>query len=128
MGCQGEIYNIYGIIVPASLEDEETGTYKINGHTIEANLTVDLDLKNPKLAIRVLGHDMNLGSRHFKGKALVGYIVANESYLNSASPLPEMSIIKSFRLNLHRDIDKKLGLKVDPEEFKLYLLFDYING
>jgi len=145
MGCQGEIYNVYGIVVPAKVKSRK-GTssgwdrpvvYEINGKLVsheevenidfQAGLYFDLD--NPKLGVRILGHDsFDMGSRHFKNQALLGYVVANECYLNSAAALPEISKIESWKPKLVEEIKKSFEIDVNEKDIKLFLLFDSLNG
>lgn len=145
MGCQGEIYNVYGIVVSAKVKSRN-GTqdgwdrpvvYEINGKLVSHEDVENIDfpaglyfnLDNPKLGIRILGHDpCDMGSRHFKNQALLGYVVANECYLNSAEALPEISKIESWKPKLIEDIKKSFGISVDEKEIKLFLLFDSLNG
>jgi len=156
MGCQGEIYNIYGVIVDAEEVrsarlkcpniDQNPILYAINGHTVT---DADLDYPDaefftcqessvagigygantkPKFSIRILGHSNWMGSRHFDGKALIGYPVCNECYVDRASALPTMEEIAAMKPQLIRDIKEKLGLDIDPSDVQLYLLFDSLNG
>ena len=82
-----------------------------------------------KLSITILGDDaMGMGSRHFKERALVGFVVANECYLGDASACPPMDEIKAQGARLAREIGDKLGLDVLPSDFRLHLYFDSLNG
>jgi hypothetical protein len=152
MGCQGEIYVIYGVEVDAKLErqvkrDENPVLYSINGHMLYddnmGDFAEDAELYNGvqgpgygaadltkklELTTRVLGHSSWMGSRHFDGKALVGYGVGNECYMDSSSPLPPMDDIKALAPKLVAEIKKKLGLDINPDQLRLHLLFDSLNG
>lgn len=155
MGCQGEIYVVYGVEVDAKVErqvDENRGRdpevlYSINGHMLYDDNIGDFaedtefyngiqgpgygaaDLtKKLKLTTRVLGHSSWMGSRHFDGKCLVGYGVGNECYTDKSSPLPPMDDIKALAPQLVAEIKKKLGLDIDPKQLRLHLLFDSLNG
>ncbi len=150
MGCQGDIYVIYGIEADCKVlweagEDQNPVIYSVNGHTISdaENLPVLIEMAQPiefyngvqgcpygpidcadhskrKLTTRVLGHSpdytsMNMGSRHFKGKCLVGYAVGNSCYINASTPLPSMDDIKSLTPGLIAQIKEKLGLDVSAD-------------
>jgi len=156
MGTQGEIYAVYGAVVEASVgyqpgKDQNPVIYLINGHGVcddedgavsvldKLAFEVDAyngitsyygesDLKDPKLCVRVLGHTSSMGSRHFDGKALVGYVVCNESYMASASPCPPMDKIKALGKRLVDEIREKLGLDIDTNELRLHLMFDWLQG
>lgn len=138
MGCQGEIYNIYGVIVDSKIEKHHQANsvvYSVNGHTVcsDRNEISEFyggipSIDKKELCIRILGHSSWMGSLHFNGKALVGYVVANESYIDGSTVLPAMESIEALRPKLLKDIHKKLGLTVNKEDVKLHLLFDSING
>lgn len=149
MGCQGEIYNVYGVVVPATINGKAakyTGpdlnspvVYNINGRTISDGYneeydhyqgipTVPYSVKDPALVIRVLGDSSSMGSRHFRDTALVGYPVANQCYLDFSTPLPSFADIEALKPALHKELKDKLGLDLDPNTFGLHLMFDSING
>lgn len=150
MGCQGEIYNVYGIVTPAKIFKknkpgregwDQPVIYEINGKKVshdETNEKIDfhagiptagVNLDKPELICKVLGHDTyDMGSRHFKEEALIGYVVANESYINSATELPELSDIKSLQTSLIKEINEIFGIKVDKKAVKLFIVFDSLNG
>lgn len=99
------------------------------------------DLSDAELSMVVLGHsgehDGDMGALHFakglgrktgkKGEALVGFTVAHECYLNSATECPPMDKIKEVGPRLISEIKDKLGLTVSPEDLRLHLLFDSRN-
>jgi len=153
MGCQGEIYNIYGITIPAKIHQKSKKSnegwdtpviYKIDPDGLgklvshdegvdeyvdyHAGVNGDLMVEGNPLVVRVLGHDHDMGSRHFKQEALVGYVVANESYVNGATALPDLTKIKALAPRLIAELKEKYGLTVAKDELKLFLLFDYLNG
>jgi len=160
MGCQGEIYNVYGVQLDAEVlweksPDQNPVIYGINGKAFtdevddievldrlafevsEAHLygpgygAADLS-KELKLSIRFMGHNdssgMNMGSRHFNGKALVGFTVCNESYTDKASALPPLGQIMELGPRLIEMIKKELDVEVKESDLGLHLLFDFING
>lgn len=156
MGCQGEIYNVYGIVVDAKFHCRGQGgsagwdnpvVYEINGKLVspdddEAEKLLEsrnevLDqyafiptcgaaLEDPKLITRIIGHDRDMGSRHFKGKALIGYVVANESYLNGVTEVPKD--YEKLSRKLIKDIKEDYGIAVKKEDLRLHLVFDSLNG
>jgi len=160
MGCQGEIYTIYGAQVDAEVLYEKAPDtcpviYGINGRGFtrdleEVNVLDKLafevsecyvaglgygaaDLSEAlELSIRFLGHSpsysMGMGSRHFEGKALVGFAVCNESYLDKASALPPLGQIMELGPRLIEAIKEKTGLELKEKDLGLHLLFDSING
>jgi hypothetical protein len=160
MGCQGEIYNVYGVQLEAKVlwekgKDQNPVIYGINGKGFtedvdeigvldklafevqEAHLYGDVygaaDLgKKQKLSIRFMGHNsesgMNMGSRHFNGKALVGFTVCNESYTDKASALPPLGQIMELGPRLIEAIKEELDVEVKESDLGLHLLFDFING
>lgn len=151
MGCQGEIYVVYGVEVDAKVDfkkgsDRNPVMYSINGHTLcDDDMDEDYEeaefyngiqgpaygaadlTKKLELTTRVLGHGED-GSRHFDGKALVGYGVGNACYIDGSTPLPSMDEIKTLAPQLVAEIEEKLGLNVDPSQLGLHLLFDSLNG
>ena len=82
------------------------------------------------LVMRILGHSSAdwLKGRHFQGEALVGYVVANESYLDSATQLPQRGVIDGLKPRLVRDLKDQLGYEAKPEQLEVYLMFDWIQG
>lgn len=162
MGCQGEIYVVYGVQVPAKIvfdegneEDDDVIVYEINGLTVAPDEykieeyegkkplpKIDLyeefygpgygkpdDMDKVKLSIIVLGDNVfGMGSRHFKEKALLGYVVGNESYCGSAVELPAISDIEAQSARLIRDIAEKVKLNVQPSDLRLHLYFSFLNG
>lgn len=90
------------------------------------------DLTDPKLEVIILGHDgkyeLDMGARHFEGKALLGFHVCSESYLHRAQPLPNLDKIKGLSAELYRKIFEEFGLVTNPNQYKLWLHFDSING
>lgn len=160
MGCQGDIYTVYGVQADAEVlyqrkPNENPVIYGINGHGFcedpdaigvldqlayevetcgvskygygATDLTRDLEL-----TVRFLGHNraygMNMGSRHFDGKALLGFVVCNECYADRASALPPLGQIMKLGPRVIKAIKKKTGLEVKESDLGLHLLFDYING
>lgn len=146
MGCQGEIYNVYGITVPAKIHEikgpsdwDDPIIYDINGRLVASGdamgvafwagiPTSAVDLANPKLAIRILGHTLDQGSRHFTGEALLGYVVANESYLGRATPLPTGAEIVALAPKLISKLSEAFGLEIGNKDLKMFLIFDSLNG
>ena len=163
MGCQGEIYVIYGVQVEARCEWEASPegnpvVYSINGHTLSSEEDElegyegeiefyngvptssygAADMKKAKLIMRVIGHSDWMGARHFcdgfgkcvgqTGKALVGYVVGNECYLDHASELPSGPEIIAQVPRLIAEIKEKLGLDIKESALKAHLLFDSLNG
>lgn len=156
MGCQGEIYNVYGIVVDAEFHCRGQGNsagwdnpvvYKVNGKLVSPdedgaeellesrNEVLDhhaliptrgVDLENPELVTRIIGHDREMGSRHFKKKALIGYVVANESYINGVSEVAEG--YEKLSTRLIKDIKEDYGIAVKKKDLKLHLVFDSLNG
>lgn len=151
MGTQGEIYNIYGIVHPAEIHSrngkDDRGhdspvVYAVNGklvsHDEEAE---DIDIEagvfdnlhsskrgSPELSVRILGHDtgeMAMGSRHFDGKALIGYVVGNESYTSKASPLLPLKDIQALAPKLVKDIKATFGIEARESDLQLFLLYDW---
>jgi len=156
MGCQGDIYAVYGVVVEAKVDREEGEDinpvmYSINGHTVcDEDMNEDYadaefrngvdgpgygaaDLTKPLgLTTRILGHSaehtyMKMGSRHFDGDALVGYAVCDECYINGAAELPPMDDIAALGPKLVKEIKEKLGLEISLEQLRLHLLFDSLN-
>jgi len=135
MGCQGEIYAIYGIIVKAEIEQEDGENpviYSVNGHTLcddyeDAEFYNGIpdeyygtsDLSKLKLVSTILGQE---GS-----DALIGYVVCNESYLACASPLPPTKSIENQGSKLISEIKEKFGLVIGIKDLGLHLLFDSLN-
>lgn len=165
MGCQGEIYVVYGVKVEGKCEweaakEENPVVYSVNGRMLcddedqakEEGFEGEIafyngiptgrygaaDMSKAKLALRVLGHSSWMGARHATegfGKSvgktcqvLVGYVVGNECYSDSATPLPPGSDIVAQAARLITEIKERLGLDVKPEHLGAFLLFDYING
>lgn len=165
MGCQGEIYVIYGVQVDAKCEweakpEENPVVYSINGHTVcddkdraeEAGYGGEVefyngvptvgyganDMSKARLVMRVLGHSDWTGARQFcegfgasvgkTGKALVGYVVGNESYTDSAVELPPGTEIVAQAPRLVDEIRTRLGLEINESDLRAHLLFDSING
>lgn len=91
-----------------------------------------LDPDKQELSVRVLGHSGehsgNMGSRHFDGKALVGYAVSNASYMNGAEPVASIEKIQAVTPRLIADIEEKLGLIVRESDLGLHLVFDWLQG
>jgi hypothetical protein len=142
MGSQGEIYNILGLKLPAEIVEKDK-IYLVNGKTIAADEdqetdtdfvnvipTAPVDLKNPNLVTRILGHSYEdwLKGEHFRGQALVGYVVANEHYLDCATQLPQRDIIEGLRPRLIKDLKEKLDYDAKPDQLELYLMFDLIQS
>lgn len=122
-------------------DNGDLALYKINGHTIascmykedtEFDLSIPCNAygpaKEPQFGITILGHSYDMGSRHFHGKALVGYPVANEVYLNSAVKVTSVSTMEAWKPRLVQEIYEKLGLTITEQDVELHLLFDSING
>ncbi|MDP4012558.1 MAG: hypothetical protein Q8R00_03050 [Candidatus Nanoarchaeia archaeon] len=143
MGTQGEIYNVLGLKLSAEVVEEDK-LYRVNGKLIStvgeipkfgADLvhgsvkgTADVDLENPLLGIWLMGYGGYNKGRHFENEALVGYTVANESYINFAKKLPSFEILESLKPKLLEDIKTKLNFDAELNQLELYLLFDWING
>jgi hypothetical protein len=147
MGTQGEIHNVLGIITPAILVERDR-LYSVNGRTvstsnyegradfIEGDLLGSVEKDNLVLRVRILGHTQGMGSRHFsegdfegtKGNALIGYVVANEHYLASATKLLPQTEIDAMKPRLVRDIKDRLGLDVKERDLELYLVYDWDQG
>ena len=137
MGCQGEIYNILGVELPARLIRKDK-PYEVNGKKIAPDEDFDgeydlmnviptkaVDLKNPELIVRILGHNAEYGSGNFKGKALAGYVIANESYEDSAVRLPSMSIIESLKPRLIKDLREQFNYESKESDLEIFLMFDF---
>lgn len=137
MGTQGEVYNILGLKFPVETVKKDE-LYRVNGKTIAADVnqgpdvdlvnvipTVAVDLENPNLIVRLLGYDYEMKSHHFKDEALVGYVLANESYVANATALPPARKIDELRNRLVTDIHKKLGYKTQPNQLEIFLMFDF---
>lgn len=86
------------------------------------------DLVNPKLTVTLLGYGGYYKGRHFTGEALVGYTIANESYVCMAQQLPPLAEIERLRPKLVRDLKTKLDFTADPSQLGLFLLFGWIQG
>ncbi len=142
MGTQGEIYNILGLKLPAEIVEKDK-LYRVNGKTVAADEcqeadadfvnvipTVQVDLEHPNLVMRILGHNSAnwLKGEHFQGEALVGYVVANESYLAMATQLPHRNVIEGLKPRLVRDLKDQLGYEAKQEQLEIYLMFDWIQG
>ena len=142
MGTQGEIYTVLGLKLPAKIIEKDK-LYEVNGKTVSADEsnetltdlinvipTEPIDLTTPNLVVRILGHNNAdwLKGRHFEGEALIGYVIANESYIDRATELPPHRSIEKLKPLLIKDIKKKFGYKARIDELKIYLLFDSING
>lgn len=165
MGCQGEVYVVYGVKVDGKCEweaaaEENPVVYSVNGHMLcdDAEGAKDegfeheiefyngvptsgygaADMNKAKLTLRVLGHSDWMGARHAtegfgksvgkKCNVLVGYVVGNECYIDSASELPKGDDILRQVPRLLTEIKEKLGLDIKPAQLGAYLLFDSING
>lgn len=188
MGCQGEIYVIYGAQVEAKCEweageEKNPVVYSVNGHMVcddedfmgyqedpddEPFTTSDgkpvpdgcpkiefyngptggpgygaSDMSKAELCVVILGHSGeygtgDMGARHFSegfgrkvgalGKALIGFVVCNESYITHASECPSMDEIKASGPRLLREIKEKFGLALSLADFRLHLYFDSLNG
>jgi len=137
MGTQGEIYNLLGLKLPAETVEKDR-LYRVNGKTVAADEdhtegtdfvnvipTVAVDLKNPNLVVRLLGYDHVMKSHHFSGEALVGYVLANESYIASATPLPPNKKIDELRTKLVDDLRERLGYDTQPNQLEVFLMFDF---
>jgi hypothetical protein len=48
--------------------------------------------------------------------------------MDRSSPLPPMDDIKALAPKLVAEIKKKLGLDINPDQLRLHLLFDSLNG
>ena len=147
MGTQGEIHNVLGIITPAELVVRDR-LYSVNGRTVstgnyeepadftEGDWLGSVNESIPCLRIRILGHTQSRGSRHFdsesfkgnKGNALVGYVIANESYWAHATKLPSQSKIDLMIPGLVINIKDRLGLDVKESDLELYLVYDWDQG
>ncbi len=144
MGTQGEIHNVLGITVPAKLVEKDK-LYRVNGKTVathedyeesadfsDGSWLGEANLERPELKVRILGHTHGMGSRHFgenlgdeTGQALVGYVVANESYYAHATKLPLNDQIDTLRPRLVEAIKERLGLQIKPSDLELYLVYDW---
>ena len=138
MGTQGEIYNVLGLRMPAKVMREDE-LYSINGKTVKASDTLtcqtdlvngiptaSVDLENPAFIVRLLGYKNNeLRGRDFESEALVGYVVANESYEGRSKVVPSQQILDVLKPRLIEDIRKKLGYDAKASELELHLMFDW---
>ena len=141
MGTQGEIYNILGLKLPAE-KIEEDRLYRVNGLDVlvdpEENQsglfhgipTISVDLDNPQLIIRLEGFvtDDFIRGMHFKDSALVGYVVANESYEGRSTELPSQDAINNLKPKLVRDLKERLNYDAREDQLGLYLVFDWVQG
>lgn len=142
MGVQGEIYNILGLELPAECVEKDR-IYRVNGKTVNTDPMSDsktdfeegvptegINLKKPSLVIRLLGYTdfLDMKGDGFEGKALVGYALANESYLARATELPKQEEIERLKPRLIKDISAKLGYTAKESDLKIYLLFDSLNA
>ncbi len=138
MGTQGEIYNVLGLKIPATKLDDrlydvcgrKVSDWKYTGEKDFESGINQPDFENPKLSVRILGHDTSdyLMGRHFEGHALVGYAVANESYLNNATRLPSPEKIDGLKPILIQDIKLKLGFDAQIGDLEVFLVFDWLQG
>lgn len=144
MGCQGEIYNVLGVEVPAKIHRKkgENVWYNINGFVVGDDYEDDYDFYNGiptncygasdfkklELVTRVIGHSSWMGDRHFEDKALVGVVVCNEAYIDRAAELPPMDQIEAVKPRVVKLINEKLSLDIKEEDLKLFLVFDSLNG
>ena len=146
MGCQGEIYNVLGIKVPAKKEKKEVGhnevIYSINRITcgsedddvdlyngISTNFYGAADLKKKlRLVTRILGHNDWMADRHFDGEALVGVAISNECYIDNASELPPQADIDAIKPSVVKLIKKELNLDIEESDLKMFIIFDSLNG
>lgn len=138
MGTQGEIYSVLGLKLPAK-EVSKKGIYDVGGKRVAIDDMVDephdfvhginYEKGRAELSFYLLGFDSSfgMGPRHFQNEALVGYAIANESYMNSATKLPDLEKIESLREKLAMDLYQKLDMYVELNDLGLYLLFDFIN-
>ena len=144
MGTQGEIYNVLGIKVPAKVIKKDK-TYKVlekivagddevgdKADFIQGIPTQEINLESPELVVRILGHDLEMKGHHFGtalgdriGEALIGYPIANESYIARATELPTTHIIEGLKPRLIQDIKKQFEYSVKETDLKLYLVYDF---
>ncbi|MBX4196163.1 hypothetical protein KW805_01075 [Candidatus Pacearchaeota archaeon] len=150
MGTQGEIYVVLGKRFPIERIDSNPKIdkepihllYRLNNKIItirEDNpnkyqfldgfmaMSNSINLDSPILGVKVLGVDSELGELN-AGKpleALVGYAVANESYVTNAKALPPMNILSSLKSKLASDITSQIGLAVPLEDLELHLLYEF---
>lgn len=144
MGSQGSIYNVLGVVTDATEVDPHK-LFTINGKTVATGEEyydktdfdhgiIARDIKDiiadqrAKLDIRILGFTESRGSRHFKGKALVGYAIAGEYYWGSATELPSNETIDALRQQLVTEIKAQLDLDVTAEQIGVHLLYDFDNS
>ena len=152
MGTQGEIYAVLGKKFPVKRADKNPKSddepdkllYRLNGKIIsisEDRPDTEFDIldgfggtpylfdsQKLELRVKVLKVDAKFGDRNESMKnteALVGYAVANESYVTRAKALPPISQILSLRLLLVQDIKNKLGIEVPLSELELHLLYEF---
>jgi hypothetical protein len=166
VGCQGDVYVVYGVQIPASIvwehkkgrDGEDSAViYCVNGHNVATDewkiehyqdehpdekiptIAFYTEFHGPgyganamdtaKLSISILGDNaLGMGTHHFKEKALIGYVVANECYVGEASECPRMNEIEAQTKRLIADIRDKLKLSVQPSDLRLHLYFDSLNG
>ena len=144
MGTQGEIYNMLGIKVVARVIRKDK-TYKVLEKIVAGDDDVEdkhdffegiptqaINLESPELVVRIIGHDFKMKGHHFgsalggiTGEALIGYPIANQSYIASATELPPSHIIEGLKPCLVNDIKKQWGYSVKENKLKLYLVYDF---
>ena len=121
---EGKQYSVHGKTVSTDVSTQDTADF-VNGIG-----TLHPDIEDPTLMVRILGHNdhKEVKGRHFEGEALVGYLIANESYIDQATSLPSLERIAQLTPRLLKDLKEKLNLTVNPEQVGLYLLFDWLQG
>jgi hypothetical protein len=140
MGIQGHVYNVLGLELEAKVEEEDA-LYTVEGKTVfnpcpdhpgnirdkSSDFINDVMSVYPdrsELSILLQGVGGHYKGRHFNGRALVGYAVAQENNFYSSTELPSPEIIERLKPGLIVEIKEKLGLEVDPDNLRLYLHWD----
>jgi hypothetical protein len=136
MGTQGEIYNILGVKVPVK-EKDKGALYEVGNKTvwvdskyygkadIEDGFGGLADITKPKLNVKILHVDHEFGIVGTNIEALIGYAIANESYIAHAKVLPNDNVIKKLKPKVVADIKSTFGLEVKLDNIKLYLLYEF---
>lgn len=137
MGTQGEIYVVLGLELPVE-GTEDSEIYLLNGKKVLVGYNEDkkhdilggflnmTGIKKPELQVRILNYDNEYGEvGEFKGKALVGYPLANESYVASATRVPGNEVIEGLKPKLLSDLKDRLGVDAKLSDLELFLLYDF---
>lgn len=136
MGTQGEIYNILGIKVPVE-ELDDSALYKVGNKTvwvdakyygkadIEDGFGAKSNIIKPELHVKILGVDHELGKLSEDIEALMGYAIANESYIAKATALPKQEEIEKLKPQLVKDIKARFGLNIKLSDLEIFLLYEF---